>query len=154
MSIGSLTTSCMFETTYEIHSFTKHCICKKSEDISMDITFLRSKTGSGDFASFKFYSFSFCLSSELLFLYCTCFAANEISMSVSFVPPPFWFCCRRSFWWRYLISHSKILMSQWTDISISSKTEELVKYFSKYFMYFINKSLSHLKALSIFRFSS
>lgn len=59
-----------------------------------------------------------------------------------------------SFYFRYFISHSKILMSQWTLISISSTEVASVRYFSKYFICVTNRSFSQVKSLLTFRFSS
>ena len=46
----------------------------------------------------------------------------------------------------YFINQSNILMSQCTEISMSSSVYELERYFSKYFMLFRSKVLSHLKS--------
>ena len=59
-----------------------------------------------------------------------------------------------SFLWIYFINQSKILISQWTLISISSELLESERYFSKYFIFYTNNYLSHLKSLFIFLFSS
>ena len=57
-------------------------------------------------------------------------------------------------WRRYFISHSKILMSQWTLMSMSEEALVSLRYFSKYFMYSVIRCLSHVNSLSIFLFSS
>lgn len=59
-----------------------------------------------------------------------------------------------SFSLRYFISHSNILMSQCTLISMSSTEVASVKYFSKYFMCVTKRSFSQVKSLLIFLFSS
>ena len=56
--------------------------------------------------------------------------------------------------WTYFISQSKIVMSQWTDMSMSSRVYWSHKYFSKYFMYLRSKFLSHLKSCVFFLASS
>lgn len=52
------------------------------------------------------------------------------------------------------MSQSKMLMSQWTEMSISSADLESERYFSKYFILLISSYLSHLKSLFCFLFSS
>ena len=55
---------------------------------------------------------------------------------------------------RYFISHSKILISQWTEISMSSKDWASCKYCSKYFIWERRRVFSHVKSLFTFLFSS
>mmetsp|Transcript_29558 Transcript_29558/g.28754 ORF Transcript_29558/g.28754 Transcript_29558/m.28754 type:complete len:212 (-) Transcript_29558:664-1299(-) len=55
---------------------------------------------------------------------------------------------------KYFMSHSKILMSQWTEMSMSSKDYASYKYYSKYFICERRRFFSHLKSLLTFLFSS
>ena len=112
MSIGSLTTSCKFSMTKSMHSCTSTLICKKSEEIRIDMTFFMSNLG-------------------------------PLSSYIS-----------ASFYFKYFMSHSKILMSQCTLMSISSTEVASVRYFSKYFMCVTSKSFSQVKSLLTLRFSS
>lgn len=54
----------------------------------------------------------------------------------------------------YFINQSKIEMSQWTEISISSSVCWSDRYFSKYFMLDSSSVLSHLKSWVVFLASS
>lgn len=56
--------------------------------------------------------------------------------------------------YKYFMSHSNILISQWTLISISSTDVASVRYFSKYFMWVTRSSFSQVKSLLTFLFSS
>jgi hypothetical protein len=55
---------------------------------------------------------------------------------------------------KYFINHSKILMSQCTEISMSSTDYVSCRYYSKYFIWDNNKFFSHMKSLLTFLFSS
>ena len=56
ISIGRRTTSERFIIMYEIHSWTKGVIFKKSDEIKTEITFFKSNTGwSGGAESIKFW---------------------------------------------------------------------------------------------------
>ena len=59
-----------------------------------------------------------------------------------------------SFWLMYCMSHSKMLTSQCTEMSISSGDDVSFRYFSKYFMCRSRMFSEHLKSLSKPRFSS
>ena len=56
--------------------------------------------------------------------------------------------------WTYFISQSKMEMSQWTEISMSSNVYWSLRYFSKYFMVARRSVLSHLKSYVRFLASS
>ena len=55
---------------------------------------------------------------------------------------------------RYFMSQSKIVMSQCTEMSMSSRVCYSERYFSKYFMLLSRRFLSHLKSYVFFLASS
>lgn len=78
----------------------------------------------------------------------------EITFFISNAGPLVSYGDSESFYFKYFISHSNILISQCTLMSISSTEVASVKYFSKYFIWVTRRSFSHVKSLLTFLFSS
>lgn len=123
MSIGSRTTSCKLSLTKSMHSCTSPFICKKSLDISIEITFFMSSFGPSSSSYFwespSFYFRYFISHSNIFISQCTLISISSTDVaSVRYFSKYFIWVTRRSF--SQVKSLLTFLFSSNTCITITS----------------------------------